>query len=36
MRIVSPIVEALGRCGIRVSGISEGPMPHVKDDDRVI
>lgn len=36
VRMGSPIVEALGNCGIRVSGISEGPVPHLKDDSRVI
>lgn len=36
VRIVSPIVEALGSCGIRVSGMSEGPVPHRKDDNRVV
>lgn len=33
MRIVSPTVEALGSCGIRVSGISKGPVRHIKDDN---
>lgn len=32
VRIVSSTVEALGPCGIRVSGISEGPGLHVGDD----
>lgn len=34
VRIVTSTVEALGPCGIRVSGISERPGLHVGDDSR--